>query len=690
MKMLHTRAMRSSRLIAVPLTAVVVVAAAFAAAAGASAAPEAKSSTSLLNGTVTSGRVVGGMPLSGARVTAYSSVGKGVSVVGSGTTDSRGSFRLSASSQPTYVVARKGHRELVTLLSPQGQQSVAVNELTTVAAAYATAQFARGVVIDGTSLQISSAAGMSANLVSPFKGQPSSVISQSPNGDQTNAWRELGTLGNILASCVRTPVSSKACTTLFSLTKTSKSGTTWDAIQSIAINPARNVTALFDLGTKSSAFAPSLRTDQGPRSSENLKKLDAFTLAVKFNATGRTSNGQEVCPFGGLGNIAFDLKGYAWITNNVVQGTPYSTNCIIVLRPNGSPSNGNGGTPNSPLFGGGILGQGFGIGFDPTGRVWSGNFGWGGDAYDPTTDGTTPGGSVSLFSGNGTPISPQYGYIGNLYRVQGTVSDANGNIWLASNGNSRVQVLPNGDPQTTFPAYADDNLEPFDIRLDAQGDAWVSYTKTNTLSKLRYTPSGVQHLFTVSLGEMALPKGVTVDSAGNGWVAAGSQNTVYAFSSSGAPLGKFSSGGIVGPWGITADSNDTVWVANFGNVGDASTKFGVSRLCGAKPDKCLPGMKLGDPLTPSTGYTLPSGGKQVLLHDGTPLNGAATKTPSFKPLMRETAVQPDVAGNLWVTNNWKPGDIADAKNPGGDGLVIFVGVAAPVAPKLYSGPATRP
>ncbi|MEY4136572.1 MAG: hypothetical protein RL205_700 [Actinomycetota bacterium] len=674
----------------VSIAAAAVMIAGAAAMPIASAAPRSKATALTVSGHVTSGPVSGGIALAGARVTAYSSSNGSVTAVGAASTDSRGAFRISTKAKPTYLVARKGHRELVTLLAPLGESSVAVNELTTVAAAYATAQFARGLDIAGSALQINAAAGMAANLVSPITGRPSSVISQSPNADETNAWRELGTLGNIIASCTRDSSESKQCTRLFSLTHTSKSGTTWDAVQSIARNPARNVSPIFDLGSRTQPYAPSLRSDQGPRAAQSLLRLDAFTLAVKLNATGRTVNGKEVCPFGGLGNIAFDLKGYAWITNNVVQGTPYSSNCIIVLRPDGSPSNGTGGTPNSPLFGGGILGQGFGIGFDPSGRVWSGNFGWGGDAYNPTTDGSTPGGSVSLFSGNGTPISPQYGYIGNLYRVQGTVSDAKGNIWLASNGNSSVQVLPGGDPQTTFPAYADENLNPFDIRLDAQGDAWVSYTNSNSFSKLRYTPSGVQRLFTVSLGEKALPKGVTVDSAGNGWVAAGSQNSVYAFSSSGEKLGKFSSGGIVGPWGITADSDDTVWVANFGNVGDVRTKFGVSRLCGANTSKCRAGMKLGDPLTPNTGYTLPSAGKQVLLHDGTPLNGAATKTPVFKPLMRETAVQPDVAGNLWVTNNWKPGDIADAKNPGGDGLVIFVGVAAPVAPKLYSGPAARP
>jgi hypothetical protein len=33
-----------------------------------------------------------------------------------------------------------------------------------------------------------------------------------------------------------------------------------------------------------------------------------------------------------------------------------------------------GGTPDSPIFGGGILGQGYGIGIDPSGNVWAGNF----------------------------------------------------------------------------------------------------------------------------------------------------------------------------------------------------------------------------------------------------------------------------------------------------------------------------
>jgi hypothetical protein len=46
--------------------------------------------------------------------------------------------------------------------------------------------------------------------------------------------------------------------------------------------------------------------------------------------------------------------------------------------------------------------------------------------------------------------------------------------------------------------------------------------------------------------------------------------------------------------------------------------------------------------------------------------------------MRTTAVVIDRAGNIWTANNWKPDfDIDITSNPGGDGMVIFVGLAKP-------------
>src|SRR5206468_2648340 len=114
----------------------------------------------------------------------------------------------------------------------------------------------------------------------------------------------------------------------------------------------------------------------------------------------------------------FDARGYAWITNNVNQGSTTSGHYIVAFKPNGQPADGTNGTPGSPIFGGGLLGTGFGVTIDPRGLVWVGNFGWGG--VDPTPTGN---GSVSLFTATGTPLSGPLGFQGGPVRAQGMVSD---------------------------------------------------------------------------------------------------------------------------------------------------------------------------------------------------------------------------------------------------------------------------
>ena len=49
--------------------------------------------------------------------------------------------------------------------------------------------------------------------------------------------------------------------------------------------------------------------------------------------------------------------------------------------------------------------------------------------------------------------------------------------------------------------------------------------------------------------------------------------------------------------------------------------------------------------------------------------------------MRQVSIVPDRAGNVWVSNNWKPNYTTNlVENPGGDGMVIFIGLAAPTEP----------
>jgi len=636
----------------------------------------------VVTGSVSSGGSVPAVAIGGATVSIYKAqLGAPVLLVQT-TTDSAGNFSAKVpisndATSPNLYYARATKSPGIELLAVLGSgplSSVKINELTTVAAGYAFSQFIQSdYSIAGQSLPLSIAAGMAENLVAAQTGTASVVIQTSPNAYETNTWSAIGTLGNVLAAC--TQGISNACSNLFALTPNQNGilpSTNFQALVNIARNPANNVTGIFNLGSVVTSFRPALTAAQSPMSTNVLEKLDAWTLAVKVNNSGNAN-----CPFGGPANVAFDAKGYAWINNNVVQGTPDSSNCLMVLKPDGKPADGRNNTPSSPITGGGILGSGFGIAIDTLGNIWSGNFGWG--AVVPAA------GSVTKLSPLGVPLSPSNGLTNQLDRVQGIAVDASNNIWMASHNSNTVVVYPNGNSNNPL-TYIDSNLAPFGMAIDSEGSAWVTYTGSDVVSKFRIVSGQIAKQFTVSLPADSNPKGIAVDSQGNAWVAAGKTSTVHVINASGTLVGNYTGQGINGPWGLSVDAKQNIWVANFG-TSDPSARYSIVQLCGAMPSNCPSGVAMGTAISPSSGYTLPSAGSQVLLNSGQPLYGPTNPVPAYLPLMRLTSVNADMAGNLWAANNWKPRGLQDlVSNPGGDGMVIFVGLgAATKAPSL--GPA---
>lgn len=630
--------------------------------------------TNLLMGTVQSGGTTNVLPLADVLVTVYEATENAPLAVGTAKTDANGKFSLdttrTTSDSIFYATASMGSGiQLVTIIGSSLPASITINELTTVAAAFSMAQFAHDGVIAGNAFGLNIAAGMNDNLVSPVTGASSEVLLASPNGDETNSLRSTRALANLLAACVQQQHCAAA--TLFVLATLpggAKPSDTFQALVNIARHPANNVAGIYTQTKALEIYLPSLE-----------RMPDAWTLAIKVN-----DSGSDDYLFGGPANIVFDHNGYAWVTNNVVQGTPDSARCIMVLKPNGQPADGENGTPKSPITGGGLLGTGFGIDIDTRGTVWVGNFGWGkGSDNIPSQTGH---GSVSQFDALGLPISGPDGYHGGTDRAQGTVSDEDNNIWIASYDNNLVVVFRDGDEAHSF-AVMPDGTCPFDIAIAQDGSGWVTSSgglmpnSKSNVSKFRIEGNSLVEQFSVEIGHSL--KGLSLDSQGNAWIASGGDDAVYLFSPAGEVLGKFNGGGISCPWSATVDGDDNVWVANFGPMtfGNNYTNAAISKLAGANPDARPPGLKIGDPISPQTGYTLPTGGDPVLLHNGDPLYGAGSTTESYSPLMRQTNCVIDQAGNVWAINNWKPDFNTDflpiTGNPGGDGIVIFVGLAKP-------------
>lgn len=620
----------------------------------------------------------GSSPIRFSTVTLYragNSRNAAAKILGQAQTNATGSFSISFR-QPAdaravlYLIADGGFPvasnvarsqytppiRLAAILQPESMQAgVVINERTTVAAAYALAQFISGTNIAGSSPGLQNAAAVTANLVDAATGEVGSVLGSAPNGLETTTMMEFNSLANLLASCVDAATPAP-CAKLFNLATPPGGNQPFDTLQAVVniahypfLNPAR----LFKQSAQQSLYTPALQSAP-----------DAWTLAIVYEG-----NGHE---FDGPGNMSIDAEGSIWITNNY-EYSPSPFTCafggrtLLRLTPTGVDAAG------APYSGGGLYGAGFGITLDPSGKVWVSNFGFQGMDNGVDCDPNPPALNVSKFSASGLALSPPSGFTqGNISQPQGTASDWQGNIWIANCGNDSVTEYPRGNPRRAV-NFNDVGLgQPFGLAVDGDGNIWVANNKLGSVVGL--TPKGkIIGGSAISVGKQ--PLGDAVDSLGNVWVAnsgvvgvpcgdfkggltpPSSRPSISEVvrSGKGASAANFTGGGLSVPWAVAVDGDDNIWVSNFAGQR-------ISEFCGAKASKCPMGYRTGDPISPRTGYTSDA-------------------------LSRNTGVAIDPSGNVWVANNWRT--VSIQTNPGGNGMVVFIGAAAPIKTPLI-GPPQRP
>jgi sugar lactone lactonase YvrE len=280
---------------------------------------------------------------------------------------------------------------------------------------------------------------------------------------------------------------------------------------------------------------------------------------------------------------------------------------------------------------------------------------------------------------------------------QGMACDRAGNVWVAECGGGNVTVIPGGNPVAMW-NITNVGSKPFDMAIDTRGHAWVTVNNASTAGEI--FPTGIVRELSSEgtfIGEpvtgrdgIMRPVGIASDSLGNVWVAdsgildipiessssnslitqdvgLNAESNIWAAVTLIQPHGNSITrtvttfgvqdgprGGLALPWGVAVDGDDNVFVANF--AGQRLTE-----LCGARLKNCPPGKHVGDAISPDTGYT-------------------------FDGLTRNTGVQIDSSGNVWLMNNWIQDALQYQSNPGGHHVVVFIGLAAPIKTPLIGSP----
>lgn len=507
--------------------------------------------------------------LSPTRVAYDESFGPSAVTAADGTFDLSGDYTCSPG-QMLYVETRGGdagfgpnlHTDLV---APVGRCpdpsssgiSVLVNEVTTVASAYALAAYADNsaslgenallLSSSGTPLAATNLANAFANIQNLADLSTGTALATTPAGNGIVPQAEINTLANVLASCVQSDGTGSPCSSLIAAATPRNSYPPLDtagAAISIALHPGSQPSTLYSLSVSSSPpYLPILTA--APTD---------WTLGLTYQTSGDRST-----------DIAIDAQGNAWVANWTTISERNNWN-VTKLSPLGAVLSGPVG-----FTGGGLRSPGK-IAIDPSGNVWLTNL--------ATVNWLTE------FSSSGVPITGPTGYPTPSPSPSGLAIDLLGNVWtgqgtnLTEYNNSGTLILTTAGPwQVT------------DVSVDPLGNVWTAGSNADS-GIAKYSNTGTR-LFSSATAPLTYASALATDYNGNAWYTGNATQSGTGLSEV-DPAGTFISS--VPPSvqstgsALAVDAYGTVWLSVTSSGG---------HLAQVNRDNVL--------LSPAGGYTLPFG-----------------------------------------------------------------------------------
>ena len=552
------------------------------------------------------GRVMGGLtPISGAAVNVYAAgtaYGSGAILLATGKTDANGEFSVSFACSPLnqYVYmtstggnASAGTNAAIGLMLVAGDctasnfpASVVINELTTVAAIWPTAQFnnASGTTyaatLGGPATGLNASLATAAYLIDPSTGQAPNTPPATLAGTGAIPLAKINTLADILANCVQSKgATSTPCKSLFtSANLPNKPTNTLEAALNMALNPTNGTAALYALATG------------GPFSGLTAAPA-SWALALTWSGGGLAN------PYG----VAVDAAGNVWTTNAGVPATTPGTTVSALSPATATWLSGASGYGTADLSGP------EGIAISPSGSVWISN----------TCPGcaTAPTNLITELSSKGTLTK---NFSTNLSEPLGLAINASGDVWVANSaltGSNNYVVAENAKgTATAFTTLTNTGLDaPSGIAIDNSGNLWL--TNAGGTAVTEYLQSASQ--FT-NYSAGSAPLGIAPDPYGDLWAVNGGSLSEYNASGFVITPSSITAANFGGPKWLAIDSAGNLWVTN--NTGNSVTEV-VRSGTGSTYTALPPLTNTAAPMSGPMGIAVDMSGNVWIAN-----NGAATGT----------------------------------------------------------------